>query len=302
VRAKGPTLVLDTGNALFQSATDASPEAKKKAAFILQTMGRLQTAAMAPGTRDLAAGLDWLKATAASAKLPLLSANLTRDKHRVFDASKVVTVGGVKVGLVGVSPPGTFANQPGLLGEPPVAAALAEAKKLKGKVDLVVALAAVPYPDALQLARDGAGVIDLVLQSSDSRVSPMAQKFDDTFVLASGERGRQVIRLDLDLTGKGRFVDVGEQERERQTLSLVTEQIAETKRRMEVSHDAAVRKQYEETLKSFEARKAQLAQSVSSEKEKGARTLAVSLVDLGGGVPSDPAIKAEVDKLQPPTP
>ena len=71
---------------------------------------------------------------------------------------------------------------------------------------------------------------------------------------------------------------------------------------MEASNDAAVRKQYQETLKSFEARKAQVAQSVSSEKEKGARTLAVSLVQLGSEVPSDAAIKAEVDKLQPPTP
>lgn len=301
IRSKAPTLVLDAGNALFQVALDGSEPARKKAEFIVKTMGDLKTTAMAVGLRDLNAGPAWLKEQAVKAKLPVLSANLMQDKKRVFDASRVVSVGGVKVGLVGVGPKATFGQFPGLVGEPPVPAALAEAKKLKGKVDLVVVLAALPYADALELARDGQGTVDLVLQSGDSRAGGPPQAFGNTFLVAGGERGRMLVRVDLDLSGNGPLVDAGALERQKQTLALLDQQLTEAKRRKDAAKEPAQVKQFEEVVKSFEQRKAQVAKEVEGLQKVSGKTLATSLIMLESDVPSDPSIKAEVDKLQPPS-
>jgi hypothetical protein len=45
-----------------------------------------------------------------------------------------------------------------------------------------------------------------------------------------------------------------------------------------------------------------VARGLAQGKEKNARTLGASTLELGNDVASDPAIKAEVDKLQPPSP
>src|SRR5690242_18228401 len=91
-RAAGPVLVLDAGNALFKLPNS---QERERAELILQAMGQLGTAAMAAGAKDLALGASFLKAAAAKAKVPVLSANLFGpDKKRIFEASTVATVGG----------------------------------------------------------------------------------------------------------------------------------------------------------------------------------------------------------------
>src|ERR1043165_656311 len=154
MRDAGPVLLVDAGNALFESSFAARAKGQAKAEFILRTMGELKTAAMAAGARDLALGPEFLDKAARRAGVPVLSANLTKDSKPIFPASTVVTVSGVKIGLVGVSPPIQGLDRfPSGRGEPPVKAALAEATKLRPKVDLLVALAAVSWGDALQLSQ-----------------------------------------------------------------------------------------------------------------------------------------------------
>ncbi len=300
IRAKSPTLLLDAGNALFAQVNEDNEVARQKAELIVKTMGELKTAAMAVGVRDLNQGADWLKQRADKAKLTLLSANLTVDKKPVFEPSKVVTVGGLKVGLVGVTAPAAYPKFPNMISGQPVPAAIEEAKKLKGKVDLVVVLAAVHFPDALQLSRDGEGVIDLVLQSSEGRIGPMSAT-GQTLVVSGGQRGRQVVRVDLDLSGKGPLVDLGGLERQKQRVALLESQIVEAKRREKEALEPAVKQQFQQTVAAFEAQKAEAAKGIAPYLEKGKRTLAVLPFELGAEVASDPAIKAQVDKLPPPS-
>ncbi len=148
-RAAGETLLLDAGNALFREMGESNA-AKVKAEFILRTMGELRTAAMAVGLWDLPAGPEFLKKAASKANLKLLSANLTLKGKRLFEPSTVVTVGGSRIGIVGVGPEIQSPDFPGLLGAPPVPAALAVVKKLRGTVDVVIVLAAIPYEEAVQ--------------------------------------------------------------------------------------------------------------------------------------------------------
>ncbi len=117
-RAAGlPVVLMDAGNALFREPgrpTDAL--APKKAELVLEQMEALGTVAMAVGHRDLSLGLPYLqKATRGLKKLKPLSANLVDKAGKApFAASLVVEAGGLKVGVVGVSPEGTPAGEPSL--------------------------------------------------------------------------------------------------------------------------------------------------------------------------------------------
>lgn len=303
-RAKGSVLVLDAGNALFQDVMTQDDLSKKKAELVLKTMGELKTAAMAVGLKDLNLGPAFLKDTARKAGLKVLSANLFQGDKPVFEPSTVVSAGGARIGLIGLTAAAPqFAKYPGLVSQPPVAAAIAQAKKLKPTVDLVVVLAAVPIADALQLAKDGGADVDVILQSTDGRSPTVPQQNGSSFLITCGERGRMLAQVDLDLSGKGALQDLGMVDRDRQTIALLDQQMVEVKRRMESTTDAALKKSYETTLKNFEDRKKQLeAAAAASKKQAINRTIALSQVFLGPDVTDDPGLKAQVDKLQPPAP
>src|SRR6187549_975073 len=156
-KQEGHPLVLDAGNALFRATGLDDPDSKKRAKFILETMGVLGTQVMAVGDRDLGAGLPFLLDAAKGSKVKLLSANLRDQGKAVFEPSAVLPYGKLKVGVIGVSPASR--------GIPPLVAVTEEMKKLKRKVDVIVVLAAVPYADALQLTTELKGQLDIVLQS-----------------------------------------------------------------------------------------------------------------------------------------
>ena len=301
LRDAGPVLLLDAGNALFESTFSADGKARAKAELILRVMGEMKTAAMAVGARDLALGPEFLLQASRKAGVPVLSANLTRDSKPVFPASTVVTAFGVKVGLVGVSPAIQGLDRyPGLRGEPPVRAALAEAARLRGKVDLLVALAAVSWADALQLSKDGGGVFDFVIQSSEQRGAGIMQRNDRNFVLSAGERGRAISKLDVDLSGSGPLVDLAEIERDRARRKNLESQVESVKQRVAGERDPTILKSYQQALATFQTQLQQIRDSKLEERARGARTARLAVQFLDESVASDPALKAEVDKYGPP--
>lgn len=298
----GPALLVDAGNALFEHSEATDARAKAKAELILRTMGELKTAAMAPGLRDLALGPDFLVQTARKAGVPLISANLTRDSKPLLPASAVVSAGGVKIGLVGISPAlPPLARFPGVRSEPPVKAALAEAKKLRGKVDLVVVLGAISLMDAVQLTKEGGAVVDLVLQSGELRPVGMMQKSESAFILSAGERGRVMGLLDLDLSGAGPLVDLAEIDRSRSRQRALESQVNEVKRRMDAEKDPAAKKSLQQAMEMFDQQLKALRGENLEQKTKGARSARLNVRHLDETVPSDPELKAQVDRLQPPS-
>ena len=287
--------MLDAGNALFKSAATSDEQARKRAEFILRSMGELGTSAMAVGSRDLAAGPEFLKKAAARARVQLLSANLADGSGKLlFSASTKLSVGGVRVGLLGISP---LQDADGIRGRPPVQAALAEARKLRGKVDLLIALAAVPYADALQLSKEAGSAVDFILQSHESRGTGIPQGDGSNYVIPTGERGRQLGRLELDLSGSGRWVDAGQRARNEQLIKVLDAQIAEAHKRFD-SGSPEVKQSLSQTMQSFQARRDSLAKE-SSSFAKGPRSLKLDFLTLGSEYPDDPALKAQVAVLEP---
>ncbi len=299
-RGKGPVLLLDAGNALFKSAGQDDSASRQRAELILSAMGQLGTAAMAVGERDLNAGLEFLKKTAARARVPLLSANILGTNGKpAFSSTAATSIGSVKVGLIGISPL-SVNGKLGLRAAPPVPSALSAAGKLKGKVDLIIALAAIPYADALQLAKEAGSAIDLILQSHEARGMGIPQGNGFNFVIPTGERGRQLGRLELDLSGTGPIVDRGQVDRNRQALVFLDRQILVTQQRSDAASSPEMRKSLAEALRGFEARRRALAQDLTPGAQKPGRSLSLTFVTLGAEISEDPALKARVEKLEPP--
>jgi 2',3'-cyclic-nucleotide 2'-phosphodiesterase (5'-nucleotidase family) len=299
-RKAGPVLVIDAGNALFRAPGMTDDANKARAKFIIDTMGKLGTQAMAVGVRDLDLGVAWLKASAAAAKVQLLSANLVgKDGKPLFPASTTLTVGGVKVGLIGASPPTELDAAAGAKGGPAAPAVIAEAKKLRPKVDVVLVLAALPYGDALQLSNEAKDAVDLVFISHDARGAGSAQRAEGNYIVPTGERGRQVGRLELDLSGKGPFVDLEQSNRESEMAKNLGNQLVELKKRMDSATDPKLKADLKVTIEGFEKSKAD-HEKLAIAPGKGGRTLKLDWINLGPERPDDPALRAEVEKIEPP--
>ena len=287
---------MDAGNALFKPGAADDRPSRQRASLILDAMGALGTAAMAVGHQDLLAGPEFLKKAAQKAKLPLLSANLVDAAGKpLFPASRVVSTAGMRVALVGASAPEQAAAFSAKL---PVQAALAQARKLRPQADVVVVLAAMPYADALQLAKEAAGAVDLILQSHEARGAGGAQRYDESFVVPTGERGRQLGRVDLELCGRGPWIDAGEKDRGRQLINLLDVQIAEARKRVD-SASPSTKSAAEKTLHSFEARRDSLAKESAQPLPPGARFFKLDFLTLGTEYADDPTLKAKVAVLEP---
>ncbi|AKJ02014.1 hypothetical protein ATI61_103729 [Archangium gephyra] len=297
-------LVLDAGNALFKSAAAGSePKEKERAELLLELMDAMGTTAMAVGERDLTLGTDFLTRSSKGRKMKLLSANLVDAAGKpLFPASMSVTVGGVKFGLVGLSPEGPVATQKGAVGKPPVPAAIAESRRLRTqeKVDVVVVLAAMPYGEAVKLSQEAGNAVDLILQSHDRRGQGMAQRNDFATLVPTGERGRELGQLALSVGGKGPFVDLSEADRAQQNLKLLDANLQQARQSMAAAKDERTRKTWEETIASFEGRRKALALQVDPGKQGVERTLRLSFIPLGGNIPDDAEVKKRVERIEPP--
>ncbi len=298
-------LVLDAGNALFKSPLpDGDSKARERAQLVLEQMDAMGTRAMAVGARDLSLGTDFLVKSAKGAKkLKLLSANLVDAGGKpLFPASLVVTEGGVKFGLVGVSPEGPVGGQAGAVGKPPIPAALAEARRLreKEKVDVVVVLAAVPYLETVKLSQQAGDSMDFIVQSHEGRGPGVGQRNDYATLIPPGERGRQLARLELSIDGKGISVDLTEAERAKENLKILDLNIEQAKARLATLKDETARKAMAEAVASFEARRKALVLQTGGSTEGLKRTHRLSYLQLGSDVADDPELKKRVERIEPP--
>lgn len=297
-----PVLVLDAGNALFKSEDSGKePSARPRAELLLEQMEAFGTTAMAVGARDVVLGTDFLKQATRKTKMKLLSANLVDAKGKLlFTPSTVVTLAGTRLGVVGLSPEGAVA--PGTVGQPPVPAALAEARRLreKEKVEVVVVLAALPQASARSLAEEAGGAVDFIIQSHEGRIPGVSHREGSVTLIPSGERGRHLGRLELTLEGSGPFVDLAGTERAREGLRRVEENIQRAQVRLASEKDAAARRGLEEALAGLQSRRQALSRQAEARPEGAARTQALSFLLLGPDVAADPALKQRVERIAPP--
>jgi Cytochrome c554 and c-prime len=198
----GPVLLVDAGGLSFpESSTPKEKQANAaRATFLGDALGRIGP--------PFAAGLaetDIMPGSGVFAPERVAS-NISRAKN--VTASRLETVGGVRVGIIGVADP-ALASGIAATAEDPVAAAKREAAALRSKgAELVIALAPVEKPLARRVARDAA--VDLVVLGRQvGHGMDRAEKVGNAFIVAPADELQRVGRIDLVWRGKAPLVDAG---------------------------------------------------------------------------------------------
>lgn len=159
----GDVLLVDVGNFMpYQQAIRAD--------YAARLMGGMRYDAVNVGERELAEGVARVDSLARAYALPLISASVLRadTKTPVFKPYVVRAVGGVKVGVIGVTSPDVFALVPESQSKALAFAGLEESLKrwlpeARKRADLIVLLGQVSEEEALKLKEAYAG-IDVVVR------------------------------------------------------------------------------------------------------------------------------------------
>lgn len=194
-----------------------------------EAMSVLQYDAMAVGNHEYNYGLAVLRKAEKESTFPWLSANTrnVKDGSPAFREYVVKTVGGVRVGILGLTTPNIpgwepEANRPGLTWEEPVVTAKRLVPVLRGKerCDLVVVLIhSGPEVDLATMAPDGTAHenrvvalatevpgIDLLLTGHKHQKIPLT-RINGVPIIQPGRWGEVLARVDVTMTKKGsRFI------------------------------------------------------------------------------------------------
>jgi len=197
-----PVLLVDAGGLSFPESS--APNEKKANVERARFMGQALTSIGPPFVAGLAE--TDIVAHSAVAAPDRLAANLSSCKGVVPPALK--TVGGVRVGILGVADPALAPNL-GCKAEDPVAAAKREAAALRAKgAELVIVLAPVDKQVARRIARESP--VDLVVLGRQvGKGMARAEQVGNAFLVASADELQRVGRIDVVWRGGGPMIDGG---------------------------------------------------------------------------------------------
>jgi len=207
VRAGGPTLVIEGGNALFEPETPlADPQhAQDVADGIAAAAARMPVDVWVPGRGDLALGLDFYRALMQRHGIPVVAANLHRRDGSLPFASHVVReLGGVRIVVVGLVGRGWPAAS-GLVQRDPAAAALDLARRAVAPGDMLVLVAQLSLDEAKQLAQRVPRANAILVADPKSFTFQPSEVVRDRRrptettlpLVAAGRRGAHLLRFDL---------------------------------------------------------------------------------------------------------
>jgi 2',3'-cyclic-nucleotide 2'-phosphodiesterase (5'-nucleotidase family) len=203
-------LVLAAGPLLFLEPKlegDNAAQDRWKAESIADAMHDIELRAWAPGANDWADGAAGLTKLAQRAGASLLGAGLSGDG---VQKSQLYEVGGLKVGVVGLSDPrGRLGGYPSGVAAPRPALEVVkeELAALRGKgAELLVVLAAMPRGEALRMV-EGADMHILVLGRASAEghansEQPPPELINGTLVVETANHAQAVAVVDVFWTGK----------------------------------------------------------------------------------------------------
>jgi hypothetical protein len=240
-------LVVGAGAMLFdtpQLEPERANQDQWQAETLAQSLSDMGLRAWAPGAADFAAGFEGLEQLRGLSKAELLALNFD---HPLLTGSVMVEVGGIKIGLLGMSdlstPSGEMPEQrpsprdtdAGIL------ARRAAGQLVKDGAQLLIALAAMPRAGALRLV-DAVPALNVLAigdpagqgLANDSQPSPML--IGPTLVVQSANHGQTVAIVDIHLGDPGpagliELSDAGGIERAEQLASL-TRRVADLETRI----------------------------------------------------------------------
>ena len=200
-RAEGPCLTLDNGDTFHGTRVAVASRGEA----LVPIMNALKIDAMTAHW-EFAYGPTGFKALAAQLDYPVLAANVFRkdDGAPVFDGRRVFERGGLRIGVIGLACPIVDKTMPpafseGVRFEMGVAEAREQLHQLREeKVDLVVLLSHLGFPQDLKLAAETPG-IDVILSGHTHNRLHEPARVGDTLIIQSGCHGAYIGRLDLEI-------------------------------------------------------------------------------------------------------
>ncbi|MBI3271568.1 MAG: DUF1573 domain-containing protein [Planctomycetes bacterium] len=197
-------LVLGAGDLFGRPEDQPAPAEvlRLKAEFSLRALGLMRYDALVPGETDLELGAAFLAEGARRAGVALVSANLveTGSGRPAFEPTLVLEKAGLRIGLVGVLAAGIplpAAAQASLAVAEPVGVLKRVLPELKRRCDYVVVVAHAGKIAAGRLAREVAGLADLVVVGHGDLPAAEAPPEEGAPLLGLEDRGRwlQGVRL-----------------------------------------------------------------------------------------------------------
>ena len=306
--------MVDAGNLLLYRK-QRRPQAKvtpalesrlrARAELVAQIYVQMGVQAVAVGPLDLGLGLATLKKIARTHRLPLLSANLRDPAGRaVFPANKLITVGGIKIGIFGLT--GAQRGYPAFTDaavvklEDATKAAQAQVKALRARgAQLVIALAALSNNPARAVALATPG-IDFMFVSGTGRHSQKLDRWGGAWSVETAREGKYMGQLTLHVNkGKVRFEDFSER-------FVLAQRIQQMKKRLDVLER---RKQGSAAKGRGDWVERRLQKAKNSIAEMGAKLYKVNrqvpagsffanrLEPVSPALPQDPAVKQLVTRV-----
>jgi 2',3'-cyclic-nucleotide 2'-phosphodiesterase (5'-nucleotidase family) len=265
-------LVVDAGNLLSpvraasdaRGASDKPPlrgELERRARLLAAASGRMGTTAFTPGAQDLALGVPLIRRLAKETHLPVVSANLRgADGALLFDADRVVTAAGLKVGVFGVTAAKGIAGVAGVEARDPVAAARDEVASLRARgAAIVVALLQVGTPAETRALLAAVPGIDWAVAGGTGLRLDTAEPDGGARMLGAMAEGKELGRLDLHVVGGSlAFADRGERAELETVLADHRRQLADYDHRLGTIDPDSVRDYYE-------TRRRQIEQAIARE-------------------------------------
>ena len=301
-------LLLDAGDLLFPDSITPEETAQRevKAELILQANVAMGVDAAAVGDQDLALGVHWLAEEAKKTGYPFLSANLlTSDGKPVFPGHVTKTVCGTKVGIFSVMTPTgldgkpVLGNDPGYRIDDPIETAKKEIAGLQlDGAQVIVAVTHLGLTEDLQLADAAPGIAMIFGGHSES---PLAepQKKGSTWIFQTGQKGKQLGLLTLDLAGPlpqaiTSVKDASDASRAQLRIQTYQDRIAEVKQQLAAATEDD-RKQILNDQIAFYQEQIDLESKALPKPGEAGSTLNNELIELNRDVPDEPKVEALVD-------
>lgn len=203
--AAGPTFFMDMELGQLQRSQEIA-----KAETIASSLKTLKLAAFAPARNEWAGGDDTLKKLVETSAAPSVAANLPGGTQ-----STIATVGGLQVGIVGVSAPDKAERAIGKLdvaSSPAIPAVKEAVAALRGKVQAIVVLAAVGRGEAKRIADENPDVLAIVVGSEgangDENTKPAPPEQIGSVLIVEAANHLQTVGV-LDLYARDAKKDAG---------------------------------------------------------------------------------------------
>ena len=202
-------LILDAGNLLFkkEALSPGTPTeiAKITAEIIVTAFNDIGCHAFSPGSKDFAAGLDFVQEMQLKANFPFISANIQDiNGNRLFDPYLIIDVEGLSVGIIGLA---SNFNHSDIYVQDPIDALSELVGEVNNQSDVLVLMFDSDEADIIKLQTAGFP-IDLIIRS---KAKTRSQDGGERNIPAysCGDRGKYLYQFDLTMTDPNtQFIDL----------------------------------------------------------------------------------------------